>query len=91
MNICRARWVGLDLAAQVADVDPQNMHIIIAVAPHLPQQLMMGDDFACMRHKNFEQVIFGWRELDLFFTHHDQTAGEIHAQAFGFKNRFIRR
>jgi hypothetical protein len=42
----RSRRVGFYFAAQVADVDSQNVHLaFIRCPPHLPQQLPMCNHF----------------------------------------------
>ena len=50
MDVGRAGWVWLDLSPQIADVDPQNVHVIVTISPNLFQQLMMRDDLARVRH-----------------------------------------
>src|SRR5690606_23203780 len=63
---CRLR---LHFPPQVADVDAQKVDFaVVPFAPDLPQKLLVGDDLAGVAHQNAQEIVFRWRELDLFRT-----------------------
>jgi hypothetical protein len=59
----RTGWIRLDLSAEIADVDPQDVHLaFIGCTPHLSEQVMMGDYPACVLHQQPQNIVFGGGE-----------------------------
>ena len=75
------RSVALDLAAQVADVDPQYMGLFhIPHSPDLLEDLTVGQHLTGVGHQQAQQIVLGGGQLHLFPAHHHPTPGEIHRQ-----------
>ena len=57
-DVVWTRWVWLELAPQVADVDAQHVHLLlVAHAPDLSQQLAVRQHFARVCHQHAAQVM----------------------------------
>ncbi len=53
----RSGRVGFDFAAQVADIDPQDVHLVLrSRAPGLFEQLVMSDDLAGILHEQAQNI-----------------------------------
>jgi len=76
VDVGRAGGVGFDLAAQVADVDPQDVHFaFVSCSPNLPEQVVMSDDLARVLHQQAQDVVFGGGQGDFVAAHSHHAAG----------------
>jgi hypothetical protein len=87
VNVGSSGRIGLELVAQITDVNLQDVQIIVAFPPYLTQELPVGEYFASMDNKRSENIIFSWRELSLLAIHHNQTIREVNCQVAKRKNR----
>ena len=77
MDVSWPAGVGFELMAQVADVDAQDVQVIIPFPPYLAEELPVGEHFACINNKGPEDIIFGRCELDLLAIHRDQAICQV--------------
>ena len=78
--------VSLDLAAQVADVDPQHMGLLqIGDAPDLLEDLAVGQHLAGMGDQQAQQVVFGRGQLNFLPLRPSPGEAQIHLQLVAVK------
>ncbi len=59
-QLVRPRRVGLDLATQIADIHPQDVHfVLIGSPPHLAEQLTVRNYSPGILQKQSEDLILG--------------------------------
>ena len=68
--------IGLDLLAQLPDIDPQILRVR-CVAPDLTQQELVGQNLPGVLDQNPEQIVLLRRELDLLIAHRHEAACDI--------------
>ncbi len=76
----RRGGVGLDLLAQLADIDPQILRIDRFVVPDLAQQVLVRQHLAGMDRKLLEDFVFLGRELDVLRAAPHQAAHQVDAE-----------
>src|SRR5690349_9231319 len=65
-DVAGAGGAALDLAAQVADVDVDEVCVVVGRAPDGVEEVAVGEDFVRVGDQLAEQVEFGLGEVDLF-------------------------
>ena len=80
MDIGGARRVWLDLVAQVADVDPQDMQIIVAFPPDLVQELAVGEHLPGMDDQARSRSYSVGVSCDLATVHRHQAVRQVDHQ-----------
>ncbi len=80
-DVLRLRGIRFDLVAQLAYVDAKIVGFVhVRRAPHLPQQLLVGDDLPCVGHEHAEQFILRGREFHVVSSHLYDTPGKVDAE-----------
>ena len=73
--------VGLDLVAQVVDMRPKEMHVLLrGVAPHLPQEFTVCDNVARLAHQDLQELKLGQGETHLLTAERHPSPGEVNEQ-----------
>src|SRR5512145_520875 len=58
-DVAWSQWIALDLSAQIADIDPQQVGIYFIIpAPNLIHQLMMSKHLPGMHDQDSQNVVF---------------------------------
>jgi len=73
-------------------VNPQVLGLLFCVGtPNFTQQLLVGNDFANVLRKNFQQRILGGCELNFLSLQSDCMAGKINGEMSGVKKWLVGR
>ena len=73
----RSRRIGLDLLAELTDIDPEILWIDRFVAPDLAQQMLVGQHLAGVDHELLQDVVllgFSWEGNTLVRTNNNHAA-----------------
>ena len=81
--------VHLHLASQATDVGEQQMPgiFIVALSPHLADQLGVREDLACVDHRQNLKEILGRRNLHFIFTEPNNSRIELDREVTGDQRR----
>src|SRR5438552_3519842 len=84
----RLLWIRFQLLPQLADEDPQRLHVrTVLTAPHLAQQVAMCQHLAGVNHELLENVVLLGRQPHLVAADADAPMHEIDAEIGGLKQR----
>ena len=66
----------------MADVNAEILRLLGGVgSPHLPQDMLLGDDFSLVLREQFEELVFDWTELEALACGSDFAAGVVEGEA----------